>query len=81
MNQASKHLSTVVRFILGILAGFALTGVLFFTLLTLWSILGGPFVRLQSASFVIVVALSASVGLGIWFYHRFRGWLSSPSDC
>lgn len=81
MNPAGKHLSTGVRFILGILAGFALTGVLFFTLLALWSILAGPLVRMESASFVIVVALSASVGLSIWLCHRFRRWCGSPTDC
>ena len=79
MNPASKHLAIGARFILGTLAGFALTGVLFFTLLALWSILAGPFVRMQSASFVIVVALVASGILGIWLCHRFRRWHSSAS--
>jgi signal peptidase II len=53
----------------GTLVGFALTGVLFFMLLGLWSILAGPFVRLQSASFVIVVALVVAVVAAVWLYR------------
>jgi hypothetical protein len=62
----------------GILAGFALTGVLFFALLALWSVLAGPFVHLKSASFVIASALIAAGVLAVWLYRRFNPWRDPP---
>jgi len=67
-----------VRFVFGILAGFTFTGVLFFTLLALWSVFAGPFVRLQSASFVIVCSLCFAGSLGIRIYRGIRRRLSKP---
>ena len=57
-------------YVLAILAGFCMAGVLFFILLGGWSILAGPFVRLQSASFVIFTALAVSCAMTIWLYRR-----------
>ncbi|MFH2114607.1 MAG: hypothetical protein ABIJ86_08890 [Spirochaetota bacterium] len=67
---SGNRILVAARFMVGTLASFAITGVLFFFLLALWSILAGPFVRLQSASFVIVGALAASVVPGIWLWRH-----------
>jgi hypothetical protein len=67
-----KHPVAAARFILGTLAGFAMAGVLFFMLLALWSIIAGPFVRLQSASVVIAGALAASVVMTVWLYRAIQ---------
>jgi hypothetical protein len=69
LQKAGSRLAVAGRFVTGTLVGFALTGVLFFMLLGLWSILAGPFVRLQSASFVIVVALVVAVVAAVWLYR------------
>jgi hypothetical protein len=74
-SEHSSPLAAAAHFFLGTLAGFVLAGVLFFLLLCLWSLLAGPFVRLQSASFVIVVALILSGGLSIWICRNLsRYW-------
>jgi membrane protein implicated in regulation of membrane protease activity len=69
LQKAGNRLAVAGRFFTGTLVGFALTGVLFFILLGLWSIVAGPFVRLQSAAFVIVAALTAAVILAVGLYR------------
>jgi hypothetical protein len=80
LQKAGSRLAVAGRFVIGTLVGFALTGVLFFILLGLWSILAGPFVRLQSASFVIVVALAAAVVMAVGLYRLVRQRMRGSVD-
>lgn len=49
--------------ILAVLGRACLTGLFFFGLLTLWGLAAGPWIRLRSASFVIVSALVLAAAL------------------
>ena len=53
-----------------ILATAAATGIVFFGLLALWGVAAAPFVRLESASFVIVVALAVSSAIVVAGWRR-----------
>jgi len=48
----------------------------FFALLSLWGLVAAPFVRLGSASFLIVCALAVSAVVTVAFYRAFSRWLS-----
>jgi hypothetical protein len=58
------------------LASAAFTGLVFFAALAAWGSFAAPFVRLESASFVIVCALAVSVTttVAVWrtLYRRYR---------
>jgi hypothetical protein len=65
-----------IIFILKMVACSAFACVLFFALLSLWGIVVAPFVRLESASFLIVTVLAVSGGLTVLAYGAFSRWLS-----
>ena len=58
------------------LACAAFSCAVFFALLSLWGLVAAPFVRLGSASFLIVCALAVSAVVTVAFYRAFSRWLS-----
>lgn len=48
----------------------------FFATLSLWGLVAAPFVRLESASFLIVCALAVSAVATVAAYGAFSRWLS-----
>jgi len=65
-----------VVFVLKALASAAFACAVFFALLSLWGIVAAPFVRLQSASFLIVCALAVSAVVTVLVYGAFSRRLS-----
>lgn len=65
-----------IGFFLKTLACAALACAVFFALLSLWGIVAAPFVRLESASFLIVCALVLSGVVTVLVYGAFSRWLS-----
>jgi len=59
-----------------VLACAAFSCVVFFALLSIWGLVAAPFVRLSSASFVIVCALAASGAVTVAAYGALSRWLA-----
>jgi uncharacterized membrane protein len=71
----------VARFVLAAIASAVFACAAFFALLALWGLAFAPFVRLESASFVVACALAGSVvsTIAAWrlVYRRYRNFFSS----
>jgi len=71
-----SRLRRTITCVLKTLTCAAFTGTIFFVLLSLWGVVAAPFVRLKSASFLIVCALAVSGAVTVLVFGAFSRWLS-----
>ena len=78
---SGRAFARTARFALAAVASCLFACVAFFALLALWGLAVAPFVRLESASFVVACALAGSAALTVasWraLYRRYRNFFSS----